>query len=382
MPFEPAIDPFPGKGPIPTGDPSFYPLQEVLSSIEVALAAGSSICLIGERKAGKTSFLNHLLAYLPIKGFVPVLIDVPLIAPRTDKMFLAGLVRGAARATQYFRGLTDLIEIETINSSSENCYEAFLKDLEVLGSYLSSDSKSDTPLVWLIDEIDVLRTYKNTNLFNFLRSVIIAKSRFRMVVTGYDVLTMPSEYNDWTLLMTAFGHISRLEGFSPTTAQRLISDGAKLMGITFDENLYEPIMSWTGRKPFYIKWALSDIAKTINNQKQERFADSNVWSEAKECFLNETEIEHHLEFLWTHLTSNQQQILSLMALHSDIIYDHSTILNDLKENQLLASADKAEQYLIADLTRLKQLAFLYEQAGRYTFTSECLMDWIRENKPI
>lgn len=381
MSFKPVIDPFPGKGPIPSGDPSFYELQEILSIIEASLTAGNSICLIGERKAGKTSFLNHLLAYLPKKGFIPALVDVLSIAPRTDKMFLTGLARSAAQAIQSSQKLTNSIQIKTISASPENCYETFLEDLDSLKDYLPSNDKSNTFLVWLIDEIDVLRMYKETNLFTFLRPIALANSHFRMVVTGYDVLTMPSEYNDWTLLMTAFGH-NRLEGFSPTIARQLIGDGIKSMGVTVGENLYEPVMKWTGQKPFYIKWALSNIARAINEQKQSHVVDYQIWDKAKRCFLSETDIEHHFGLLWSHLIPNQQQILSLMASQPNKLYDHPTILNCLKENELIDGDDKAEQHLINDLTRLKQLGFLYEQAGRYTFTSECLMDWIEENKPV
>jgi len=96
--FRAVPNPFPGMGPIIAGGSGFYPRTELLSMVQDTLRAGDSVSLVGERKAGKTSFLNYLTSNLPPDEFVPVFIDTQRIMPRTDQMFLGTLIRKAAEA--------------------------------------------------------------------------------------------------------------------------------------------------------------------------------------------------------------------------------------------------------------------------------------------
>ena len=76
--YKPVPDPFLGKGPIRAGASDFYEREEVFTNIQNLLRAGQSISLVGERKAGKTSFLNYLLAHLTTpKTFYPFWARLP-----------------------------------------------------------------------------------------------------------------------------------------------------------------------------------------------------------------------------------------------------------------------------------------------------------------
>lgn len=174
----------------------------------------------------------------------------------------------------------------------------------------------------------------------------------------------------------------RDELFTTVVAQQLIDNALTLMEATTEPDLYEPIFNWTGQKPYFLKWLLSKTAEALNQQQIDRHINADVLQTAQTLFLSEPDLSSHFTHLWnTHTTETQQKVLSLVAPQVGS-YNHPKILDNLKEKKLIEGDKQAAQHLIDDLTRLKQLGFLYEQVGRYTFTSGCLQAWIKANKPL
>ncbi len=376
-------DPFPGKGPLPANAPDFYERDELFTTVQNLLRAGDSVSLVGERKAGKTSFLNYLLAHLSSTEFIPVFVDAQGVAPKTDKIFLGRLARSAAKAIETTIDSKKPLKIGTLTvQSDEQAYQAFENDLEELRVKLPLEGNDKKRrLVWLIDEIETLRGYEKTELFTFLRPLAQTDPDFRMVVAGYDVLYTLSSRSEWSPFFNAFRHV-RLEGLNPVVAQQLIDNALRLMEATTEPDLYEPILDWTGQKPYFLKWFLSKTAEALNQQQIDRHIGINILQTAQTLFLSEPELGLHFTHLWnTHTTETQQKVLSLTAPQVGP-YNHPKILDNLKDKKLIEGDKQATQHLIDDLTRLKQLGFLYEQVGRYTFTSGCLQAWIKVNKPL
>jgi hypothetical protein len=379
--FEPIPNPFPGKGPILVGSPGFYERQEIFTIVRDSLLAGDSVSLVGERKAGKTSFLNYLLAHLPADEFIPVLVDAQGVAPKTDKVFLGGWL--SRKASGAIAKATDSTAIETSTfdvTSPDKVYLTFKQDLELLRVQLPlKPDGTRRRLVWLIDEIETLRSFEGTELFSFLRPLAQSDPDFRMVVAGYDVLYTLSSRSEWSPFFNAFRHV-RLEGLNRVVARQLIDDALAKMRVSIEPNLYEPILSWTGQKPFYLKWILSKLAEALNQRQIDHHVSDEILPEAKRLFLSE--LVQHFAHPWNkHITPRQRTVLSLIAPQPGP-YDWPTILDDLKEKKLIKGDESASQNLIEDLTRLQQLGFLYERVGSYTFTSGCLQDWLKENKPL
>jgi hypothetical protein len=474
--FQPIPDPFPGKGPISAGSAGFYPRTELLATIQAtlqAVEAAESVSLVGERKAGKTSFLNYLLVNLSPESFIPVYVDAQGIAPKTDQMFLGVLARQAARAiaqatqleipatlpadndihqqlTRLFElihGRFDLSELrtfcfylgvdfenlpggtkadkarelvqhlhrrdriisllqtgrqlrpdvpwdeipsvarpmilsplqtQTLQAKPDEAYLVFQEDLERLREILPVNAGGQKlRLVWLVDEIEVLRSYQKTELFAFLRPLAQSDPHFRFVVAGYDVLYTLSTRSEWSPFYSAFRQI-RLKGLNPVVAQTLIDDALARTGMKLDDDFYAAIFAWTGQKPFFLKWVLSKLAEAVNGRQQAPNIDQDILQTAQALFLREADLNNYFSHLWqTHLTAKQQSLLSWLAQHPDP-FTYQLIL---EQSELFAGEVRPLLQLIEDLTRLKQLGFLYEQLGRYSFTSLSLKAWIAANKP-
>lgn len=378
--YQPISDPFVSKGPITSEGKGFYPRDEVFTNVVNLLRVGDSVSLVGERKAGKTSFLNYLLTKLPTEEFIPVFIEGQFIAPQTDQIFLGWLLKKGAQAIAKANNLEQPPQVNTLTVEEKLTYLTFEEDLNRLRSYLTLN-ESPLRLIWLIDEIETLRSYKQTRLFSFLRPLAQLDPNFRFVVAGYDVLYTLSTHSEWSPFFSAFRHV-RLEGLNPVSARQLMDDALEIMGTTIETELYRSIFQWTGQKPFYLKWILSTVAEALNQRQNDYHIAPPVLEIAKTLFLNNPELDQHFAHLWsTHTTPRQQTVLSVLVEQSGP-YNHPTILKDLKQKQLIQGDPLASQHLIEDLTRLEQLGFLYERVGEYTFTSQCLKAWIKENKPL
>jgi len=377
-------DPFPGKGPILHGSPDFYKRfyerEEDFADILTILRAGDSVSLVGERKAGKTSFLNYMLAYLPADEFIPVFVDAQRIAPRQDRVFLRQLVTKARDAIVRVVAINDALNLASTNQPAD-IYAAFIADLDTLRGVLPPGPNGQKRrLVWLVDEIETLRGYQHTELFTFLRPLAQSDLDFRMLVAGYDVLYVLARKSEWSPFYSAFRHV-RLEGLNPVVARQLVDDALARMEATIASDLYIPMLNWTGQKPFFLKWVLSKLAAALN-QQQLQYVDDNILAEAQHYFLVEHDLRMHFMHLWeTHTSASQQTLLSLIALQPGP-YTHPEILNSLKELRLLIGDQQTSRQLSDDLTRLEELGFLYKQVGNYTFTSGCLQAWIKQNKPL
>lgn len=379
--YTPVADPFPSKGPLSVNASGFYEREELFINIQQILLAGDSVSIVGERKAGKTSFLNYLLAHLPHDEFIPVIVDAQRVAPANDKMFLTHLIIKAAKAIANATNLAQPIRTNILSASAEQAYLTFSEDLETLRLHLPLKPDGQPyRLVWLIDEIEMLQSYQNSHLFAFLRPLAQADAHFRLVVAGYDVLYTLSTWSKWSPFFNAFRHV-RLEGLNPVVTMRLIHDALTKMDATIDSNLFDAMQNWTGQKPYYLKWILSESAKALNQEQIDHHVNRHILHLAQALFLAQSELSYHFAHLWSHTTPRQQTVLSLIAAQRPP-YTYPQILGDLKENELIEGDRQASKHLIEDLTRLNQLSFLYEQVGRYTFTSGCLQDWIKKKKPL
>lgn len=373
------------------GSEGFYEREEEFAEVLALLQAGHSVSVTGERRAGKTTFLRYLATELPPNEFIPAFVDAQFTG--NDQEFLTELIEQALEAivervkpaTAFPLQLPDMDE-----EVPSKARRLFREDLNVLRQALAG-----TPyrVVWLIDEIEILRAFENTVLFRFLRPFAEQDAHFRMVVASYDALYILSSKSDWSPFFNAFQPV-KLRGLAPVVAQRLVNDGLAQMGLTVNPNMdvHDVLLSWAGQKPFYLKWGLHSIGKAINEARIDYQLSASIWEAAKAIFLREETLDGHFKNLWDerqeakspqavqHITDRQRIVLSFIATQSGP-YIREAILENM-QNLRLVTWDNPSQNLIQDLKRLEQLAFLDNLIGHYRFTSGCLQAWIAQSKPL
>lgn len=484
MPYQPVRNPFPGLGPVPAGGGGFYPRVEALNSVQELLRAGDSVSLVGERKAGKTSFLNYLSRNLSPDEFVPVYVDAQRIMPQRDAVFLSALIRSAAGALadaeemdqrhaqaqaaappgapiEAFRAALlalfnthfDLEELKTFcfeigvdydnlaggavknnkareligfmqrrslfpelirsarrlradvpwpdvpdplqparasapepagfrvfDAPPDAVYRAFESDLDALRGRLPADASGRRRrLVWLIDEIETLQGFAQTELFVYLRPLAQSDPDFRFLVAGYDVLYSLAAQSDWSPFYNAF-RFQRLTALAPDVARRLVGDALSAMGATAPAAVVNDILHWSGRKPYYLKALLAETAAALNERGRGYGVNRVILERARARFLGQRDVDQIIRHQWDkHTIPRRRVILSLMAARPELDSE-AALTAELRARGL--PGDWTPQAVLDDLVRLEQLAFFHDEAGRYRFTSECLRQWIVRNKPL
>lgn len=335
------------------GNSGFYQRAELLGTVQDSLRAGDSVSLVGERKAGKTSFLNYLTTNLSLDEFIPVFVDTQRIMPRTDQIFLGTLIKKAADAInrtkaadtrhseieatvaqnaglqayldvvlellnerfgeeelkefcfnlgvdyenlaaagkvnkareliQFMRHrdrLTDMVLVgrskrpdipwadvppqlrlgvkqnlasrpQTLQAAADEVYQLFEDELNTLRNELPPAQNGQTRrLVWLLDEIETLQGYPNSELFIFLRPYAQSDPDFRIVAGGYDVLYTLSTQSKWSPFYNAFRH-TRLTGQSMKKRQRYSS---KNMILTSFLDISGKRTQRHASRCFYLSW--------------------------------------------------------------------------------------------------------------------------------
>ena len=366
------------------GSKFFYERKEELSEVITFLNAGHSISITGERRAGKTTFLKYVSIEILQNDFIPVFVDAQFTG--TEQEFLTELIEQAYKEMlKYFTLIPD-ISLHLPKLDEDNPSKArhlFREDLEMLRQILEV---SPYQVIWLIDEIEILRSFENSILFQFLRPIAEWDSHFRMIVASYDALYILSIKGDWSPFFNAFQPIE-LRGLSPDVSKQLIDDGLAQMGIQFAPNFdVDCMLVWTGQKPFYLKWSLHSIGKAINHERSSLNLTESIWESSKLNFLHENTIDAHFKNLWGegqeahHVTDRQRIILSFLATQTEPFTLKKTL--EGMQDQKIVTWDNPMEDLIQDLKRLEQLGFLTNDRGYYRFTSGCLQDWIAENKPL
>lgn len=486
MPYQPVRNPFPGLGPIRAGEPGFYPRAGELLAVQELLRAGDSVSLVGERKAGKTSFLHYLSRNLSPDAFIPVYVDGQRIMPQSDAMFLETLLRSAATAlaqaqqldTQHEHAATvlavpspvrdfqnsllalieerfNLPELrafcfalgvdydnlggdDTLSGKSraligfmrrralwrelvrtgrqlrpdapwpqppddaqpeagpplalagasvfgladQSLYRAFEDHLEALRARLPRDENGrPRRMVWLIDEIETLQGYKNTELFVFLRPFAQADPDFRFVVAGYDVLYTLATQGDWSPFYNAF-RLQRLRALEPPVARALVTDALAAMGATAPATLINEVLAESGKKPFYLKVMMGKLAEALNERGAGYRLNRRLLNRARALFLADQDVDQVFRHQWERHTSPRQRgALSLMAV-APHLETPTLLLEEMKARGLADAGGQTAQGVLDDLVRLEQLAFFDVQLDRYRFTSQYLREWIALNKPL
>jgi len=381
MSYHPISDPFPRKN-LPVKPGEFYDRPSVIAQINTSLTNGQSVSIVGERRAGKSSLWIYLEENLDNQQFIPIKIDAQLIIPKSDHVFLKFLIISTAEKVRRVLSLPDSLPLSIKAADATTSYEAFLNDLEIIEERLKQAANySQHRIIWLIDEIEVLRAYKDTNLFTFLRPLALDNDRFRMVVFGCDVLYELVSASEWPAFFSAFKLVS-LNGLQSHIAKQMVVDAMATFGGALDDDKYKFILNWTGCKPYFIKHFCSILVDALNLRATDYQIDSTVLSDTINVFLNAKDINDHFNYIWKkHATVNQQIILSVLA-QDPKIKTSQNLFESMQDHKLIQGDNLALQHIKDDLTRLEQQGFLFQRNGEITFSSGCLPEWIKIHKPI
>lgn len=209
----------------------------------------------------------------------------------------------------------------TANAPADLQYLLFNDDMTALNEAIE---RQNLPrLVFMFDEVELLNEFGGRDTLDWFRSLIQSLTYCIFIVAGSDQLyALTQDYGSpfYNIFKTIV-----LFSLTSAAARTVIAEPAAAIGLQIAPAEVDKILAATGNTPYFIQG-----------------------------------IAHYLSELQT------------LCFYLGI--DYENLAGTTKEDKAAA--------LIEDLTRLKQLGFLYEQTGSYTFTSGCLQAWITANKPL
>ena len=293
----------------PIQDPAYFvgrdqEIRQIVSRL--TSSAHESTSIIGERRIGKTSLLNHLTNStvsehygLTSDKYCLVYMDFQGLTDITPQRFWQRVL------TKISRNLCDqslIPEIEKLSSQSN--FDLF--DLEDV--FQLSSAKGLT-IVLLLDEFEYVTQNPNfkSDFFGGLRALAIHQGLALVPATRRELVDLcHSEELKGSPFFNIFANVI-LKPFSSEETQALISKYSNLMNVAFSEQEAGIIELYGGRYPFFVQMAGYQLIET---QQQDLSGD-----EFQNQFYNKfaQQADPHFNYMWSH-SSESEKITLLMLL--------------------------------------------------------------------
>lgn len=349
------------KNPYITGVPLTTTVTEVFVGrhdmalhIEQLLqtAQSSPILLLGQRRMGKTSLLNHLELLLN-NDYVPIVLDLQGISTANHAVFFYNIARVITRNSRQ-SGRLALFNVSREMFSREpfTDFSEWLDRVE--------DSLGDKTLLLAFDELESLENaFLDGNLareavLGSLRHIIQHRPRFKILLTGAYLAPIWSNY----LLNTETLYLSYL---TPEEARMLIEMPVK-HELTYQAEAIEWILSLTQGHPALLQYLCKAIVTFKNKQKEQQILETNnqvvkadveavvpkVLESASQFFIYLQQAQNLQEQRILHIIAEQgtSTLSDLQALKLDATELDKSLLNLIKAEIVEEVAEKQYRFKV------------------------------------
>ncbi|MBD2568383.1 hypothetical protein [Anabaena lutea] len=262
------INPYKAGPPVTGSD--FYGRKDLLAKVNQALASSNVVLLQGQRRIGKSSFLQKLYNFLKdeksgmgkVLPLVPVIFDIQRYVQDTLPQFQNHLANAIAKEIN--------IEVPTLNQweSSHTLFrdEWLPQVFENLGNQ---------ELVIIVDEFDNLGEQtinKSTEvLVSFLGELVKGEHQLKWVLTvGKDIGKLPIQYDP----IVSSSKEERISFFSqPETKQLIIQPTFGIL--TYEETAIDRIYELTNGQPHLTQALCSEVFEYVVLDEEREIATVN-----------------------------------------------------------------------------------------------------------
>ncbi|MEJ2663283.1 MAG: PEGA domain-containing protein [Spirochaetia bacterium] len=293
--------------PIKTKD-MFFGREDDFQFVTRKIAAGITnqiVVFCGERRSGKTSILFQILNGRLGDKFLPILIDMQILAGvKTDFDFFKTIIKVAC-STLNLPGITlERITAKAGDLSVEHYFESFLHFV-----------KKEYPkkiVLFLLDEYELIEAKiregaLSESVIQYLAGVLESNYRISFIFTGSTNLENRKE-EFWRILLgkSIYRKISYL---SPNDTRRLISDPLHEY-IEYDEQLLSSIYRLTGGQPFYTQVICQNLVDLLIEEERNNPTPEDLKRVIKDIIANPLP---QMIYSWNNLADWSSLILSSLG---------------------------------------------------------------------
>jgi AAA+ ATPase superfamily predicted ATPase len=373
IPFNPYIV----GNPIKTRE-MFFGREDDFLYVARKIGEGKSnqiIVFCGDRRSGKTSILFQILGGRLGERFLPVLVDMQILAGIKDDYHFFRTILKVACAHLDLPGLS----IEQLEASTpatiEALMEAFLQQVE--------SRFQDKILLLLIDEYELIEEKirdgsLSESSITYLAGILESPRRISLLFTGSTNLE-DRKVSYWKSLLgkSIYRKISYL---SRNDTRRLITEPLKGY-IDYPEEILESICRLTGGQPFYTQVICQNLVDLLLEEARNSPGARDLEAVIKDIIDNPLP---QMIYSWNSLSEGNKLVLSTLAglLHNAGDYaDSSRLLSYLRKNRIQLPF-KRERLLVL-LEEAYHKEYLEKQDDHtYRFRMDFLRRWIKREHSI
>ncbi len=286
----------------------FFGREDDFQFVTRKIAAGTAnqiVVFCGERRSGKTSILFQILNGRLGQTFLPVLIDMQILAGiKTDLEFFKTIIKVAC-STLKLPGIDlDRIAGKAGNSSVEHYFEAFL--------FFVKKEYPKKIVLFLLDEYELIEAKirdgsLSESVIQYLAGVLESSYRISFIFTGSTNLENRKE-EFWRILLgkSIYRKISYL---SANDTRRLISEPLREY-LEYDEEVLSVIYRLTGGHPFYTQVICQNMVDLLIEDERNNPSLHDLEGVVKDIIANPLP---QMIYSWNNLSDWSRLILSSMG---------------------------------------------------------------------
>ncbi|NKB70618.1 MAG: PEGA domain-containing protein [Candidatus Latescibacteria bacterium] len=372
-------NPFLTGVPVPVSRPDmFFGREDDFAYVSQRLLAedeGMVLLLVGARRSGKTSIMYQILNGKLGPEFLPVFIDMQLMAGvDEDRDFLGRLARYTVEGVGDKR-----LNLDYYDFSSGNpilVFDQLLDDIQRL--------YPDKRLLFLVDEAErlpekVVAGELGGGVLSYMAS-ILENRRMSFCFTGSPGMGVIEE-EEWRRL-TAKGTAHKIGFLSPGDT-RLLIERPVAGRMSYAEGVVEGIYQLTFGHPFYTQVICSHLVDYLNQMQRNQVTEEDLDEVVRIIIGN---APPHLTYQWDELDETEQLALSLISEEIDQVGQGRTpqelvVAIDDNDYPLDLKADVLHVALESLHTNTNEW-LLRNDDGSYQFGVDFYRLWVRRARSI
>ena len=374
--FKPIPNPYITGNPV-RGQEVFFGREDDFAFLRQSLEAESEgivLLFVGARRSGKTSIMFQILEGRLGDQYLPVLIDMQLMAGvKNDQEFFGRMAELTIEGVGDDRLMPEYYQFSEGNNPVLT-FDSLLADIGKI--------HPDKRMIFLVDEAEILQTKVSNGelsgaVLSYMASVLESR-RMSFCLTGSPGLG-ESQGTDWRRLIGK-GIYREISYLSPDDCLRLVVEPME-GHLNYGEGVLDAIYRLTYGQPFYTQVICTNVVDYLNGEMHNNLEMDDL-DEVVGTIVNNPPPQ--LIYQWDDFKRDEQIALSLLSEESetsDAYVSTEALLQSIKSNNY--PLDIKQQGLNVALEALYEQNWLERnEEGAYHIRMDLLRQWIRRARSI
>jgi hypothetical protein len=334
------------------------------------------IVFCGDRRSGKTSILFQILLGRLGERFLPILVDLQILAGiKNDADFFLSVIEVTCSSLA-IPGLS-FDEIKTRNSgqSAEHVFMNLLQSIQ--------ERFPDKTLLFLFDEYELIETKikegkLSESIIHLLSGVLESGNRISFIFTGST--NLENRKVDFWKTLLAKSIYKKISYLSYNDTVRLITEPLKGY-LTFEKPVIDTIYRLTGGQPFYTQVVCQNLVDLAVEKEKNDVSGEELDAVVKDIVNNPLP---QMIYSWSNLSIHLRLVLSALGsiLTDSSLYEGTQGICDYVTKNSIRLPFKKEQINILLEDAYSREFIEKNDEGKYRFRMDLFRRWIKKEHSI